>query len=73
MVYLCLDMPAPLQDSITNIMTGMESEYYFEDPYFMHKIIIEEVIALYDRAVWSFRALVRGTEMVWPPLVPFRI
>jgi hypothetical protein len=39
------------------------------DPYALQSIIIEQVLALYDKSIWGVRDLVRGVERVTPPFL----
>jgi len=62
-VVFCFDPPSPfrerLQDAVGQTLSAGEC---IADPYFIITVIIEEVIALFNQSVWSFRDMVRHAE-----------
>lgn len=61
-VILCFDPPHSLQESLSRSVTSSGATLRAEDPFAVHPIIVEEIAALFNRAVWGWRDLVRGLE-----------
>jgi hypothetical protein len=61
---LCFGVPLSLQKSLHNALKSNQESRGFPDPYSLHVAIVEEVIKLYDTAVWTLRGLVRDIEKV---------
>jgi hypothetical protein len=64
-VILCFDLPPSLRQSLSTSLKDPVYQLRLEDPFAFHSLLIEEVIVLYDDAVWSWRDLIRDLEKVW--------
>ncbi len=64
---LRMRFPAPLLDDL-----NFESTH---DPFWIHILLLEELVVLHDASIWSIRDVVRLTELVRPislSQAPFR-
>lgn len=64
LVVLCFDLPLILKDSLSTLLNSA-NRLGSDDPFSFHAILIEELTVMYDRAVWSWRDLVRDLEKLW--------
>lgn len=65
-IILCFDLPpvfkAALKHSVQTSSCELASSPFLRDPYMAHAKILECVTTQFDKAVWSWRDLVRGIE-----------
>lgn len=63
--FFCFDLPTGLQDSIKAALCRSGTELQLTDPFAVHTVLVDEIVALYDQALWSLREQVRNLEKVW--------
>jgi hypothetical protein len=63
-VVLCFDTPITLQDQVRTTLASTNDNRWSYDPYSIHTVIIEAVLVLYERSVWSLRDMIRDVETV---------
>ena len=63
-IALCFGFPETLRDSIKKAVTTNGMKMPLVDPFALHTVLVEEVVALFDQALWHWRDLVRGIEKV---------
>ncbi|PVH69386.1 hypothetical protein DL98DRAFT_505830 [Cadophora sp. DSE1049] len=56
-VVLCFGLPPSLRNSLSNL-----AELRVDDPFSFYTIFVGDVLALYDKALWSWRDRVRDLE-----------
>jgi hypothetical protein len=61
-IALCFDLPKPLKNSIKEAVMTKGMEIPLVDPFALHTVLVEEVVALFDHALWHWRDLVREIE-----------
>jgi hypothetical protein len=61
---LCFDIPSTLQSAITQAIISLDLKLHVETPIVLNNIIIEEVVAHFDKSVWLWRNVVRDLEKV---------
>jgi hypothetical protein len=61
---LCFGLPNMLKDSIVKAVRTKGMGIPLVDPFTLHAVLIEEVVALFDQALWHCRDLVRKIEKV---------
>ena len=66
-VLFCFDIPTILRDRLETHFLAPSLAPNLSDIYSPHVLVIDEIIKLFDRSVWSLRDIVRATEMVKPP------
>jgi hypothetical protein len=59
----CFDLPHSLKDAIT-LSLGKAGSPALTDAFSVHTTLVEEVVALFDTALWQCRDLVRNIEKV---------
>jgi hypothetical protein len=64
-LVLCFDLPLVLKDSLQTCLLNSESRLQIDDPFWFHALLIEELAVMYDKALWSWRHLIRDIEKVW--------
>ncbi|KAI9774479.1 MAG: hypothetical protein M1839_001712 [Geoglossum umbratile] len=69
-VALCFDAPPILQNRLRASLASSQESPGFPDPYSLHRVIIEEILAIYDIAVWSLRDLTRAVERRRTEILP---
>ena len=62
----CFDVPRIFYDNLRAYLLSPSVIIDFQDIYSFHSLIVDEVIKLFDRSVWSIRDSVRKTEKVAP-------
>ncbi|KAH9209899.1 hypothetical protein DL95DRAFT_308961, partial [Leptodontidium sp. 2 PMI_412] len=60
--FFCFDLPTGLQDSIKAALCRSGTELQLTDPFAVHTVLVDEIVALYDQALWSLREQVRNLE-----------
>jgi hypothetical protein len=68
-VVICFDAPRALQTRLEEVLSSDREKREVHDPYALHSVIVDEVLAIYDSSVWSLRDLVRSVEQVLLPRV----
>src|SRR4051812_39593150 len=58
-IVLCFGLPPSLKNSFSNL-----AELRLDDPFSFYTILVEDVLKLYDKALWSWRDRVRDLEQV---------
>ena len=66
-ILLCFDIPLILRRCIQTLFLPPSIIPKLSDIYSPHVLVIDEIIKLFDRSVWSLRDIVRATEMVKLP------
>ena len=66
-VLFCFDIPLVLRDRFQTLFLSPMIMPKLSDIYAPHVLVIDEIIKLFDRSVWSLRDVVRATEMVKLP------
>src|SRR5437762_14120881 len=62
-VALCFDLPHSLKDAITrSVRTTGSPPATIDEAFVIHTTLVEEVVALFDTALWQCRDLVRNIE-----------
>jgi hypothetical protein len=59
---LCFDVPADLQESIGKELLAGDVTQYGQGPFSLHAILMLHIVESFDRAVWSWRDVVRDLE-----------
>ena len=63
-VILCFDFPSSVKDALSSSILKSTISLRLDDPFAVHVVLIEKLVALYDKALWSCRNLVRDMEKV---------
>ena len=63
-IALCFGLPDVLRDSIKKAVMTNGMGMPLVDPFALHTVLAEEVVVLFDHALWHWRHLVRGIEKV---------
>jgi hypothetical protein len=63
-ITFCFGLPNMVKDSIMKAVRENGMRIPLVDPFTLHTILIEEVVALFDQALWRWRDLVRKIEKV---------
>lgn len=63
-IAFCLDVPQTLCGSLQTLFLSPSTAPKISDIYWLHAVIIDEIIRLYDKSVWSLRDIIRVTELV---------
>ena len=66
-ILFCFDIPLMLRDHLQTLFLSPSTLPKLPDIYSPHVLVIDEIIKLFDRSVWSLRDIVRATEMVKLP------
>ena len=66
-ILLCFDIPLMLRDRLQTLFLSPSIMPKLSDIYSPHVLVIDEIIKLFDRSVWSLRDVVRATEKVKLP------
>ena len=66
-VLFCFDIPLILRDHLKSLFLSPSTTPKLSDIYSLHMLVIDEIIKLFNRSVWSLRDIVRATEMVKLP------
>ena len=66
-VLLCFDTPLVLRDRLKTLFLPPSVTTKLPDIYSPHLLVIDEIIKLFDRSVWSLRDVVRATKTVKLP------
>ena len=64
---ICFDTPLILRDHLKTLFLSPSMIPRLSDIYSPHVLVIDEIIELFDKSVWSLRDIVRETEMVKLP------
>jgi hypothetical protein len=59
---LCFDVPADLQESIGKELLAGDLTQYGQGPFSLHAMLMLRVVENFDKAVWSWRDVVRDLE-----------
>lgn len=60
---ICFDIPLTLHDRLQTLFLSPSIIPQLSDMYSLHVLVIDEIIKLFDKSVWSLRDIVRVTEM----------
>jgi hypothetical protein len=63
-IVLCFGLPDMMKDSIVKAVKKNGMSIPLVDPFTLHAVLIEDVVALFDQALWHWRDLVRRIEKV---------
>jgi hypothetical protein len=63
-IVLCFDLPPSLKHSLSTFLMNPATRLHLDDPFAFHAVLTEEITAMYDKALWSWRDLVRDLEKV---------
>ena len=66
-VLFCFDIPLMLRDRLQTLFLSPSIMPKLLDIYSPHVLVIDEIIKLFDRSIWSLRDVIRATEMVKLP------
>ena len=66
-IIFCFDVPQTLHDSLQTHFLSPSTTPKLFDVYSLHVVVIDEIIKLVDKSVWSLRDIVRLTELVVLP------
>ncbi len=69
-IMFCFDVPPTLHDSLQVRFLSPSTTPKLFDVYSLHVVVIDEIIKLLDKSVWSLRDTVRVTELVMLPNYP---
>jgi hypothetical protein len=61
-VLLCFSLPAELQESVIAAMVPLRA--IESSPFALMAVVLEEILDMYDKAVWTWRKRVREIEQV---------
>jgi hypothetical protein len=59
---LCFDVPADLQENIGKVLMAGDVAQYGQGPFSLHAMLMLRIVESFDRAVWSWRDVVRDLE-----------
>jgi hypothetical protein len=59
---LCFDVPADLQAKIGEALLAGDAMHYGQGPFSLHAMLMLRIVESFDRAVWSWRDVVRDLE-----------
>lgn len=62
-IIFCFDVPQTLHDRLQTHFLSPSTMPKLSDVYSLHVVIIDEMIKLFDKSVWSLRDIVRVTEL----------
>ena len=63
-IAFCFNVPQALQERLRTRLVSASTKAKLWHIYSIHSLIVDEIVWLYDRAVWSLRDGVRELEMV---------
>jgi FPC/CPF motif-containing protein YcgG len=63
-LIVCFDSPEGFPTQLKEALTVNAELVSLRNPYVVHHVVLEEVLALYDKCVWSMRDAVREVEQV---------
>ena len=63
-LIFCFDVPQSLHASLRHVVSSSTRPLDLASIYSLHVTIIDEIIMLFDTAVWSLRDIVREIESV---------
>ena len=63
-IIFCFDVPQTLYDRLQTRFLSPSTTPKLLDVYLLHVVVIDEIIKLFDKSVWSLRDIVRVTELV---------
>ncbi|KAH0552956.1 hypothetical protein GP486_006846 [Trichoglossum hirsutum] len=66
-VVLCFSTSRDSQDQLRDALSSRLENRNVCDPYMLHTVIVDEVLSIFDRSVWSLRDLVLSVEKVVMP------
>ena len=69
-IIFCFDVPQTLYDRLETHFLSPSTTPKLSDVYSLHVVIINEIIKLFDKSVWSLRDIIRVTELVMLPNYP---
>ena len=61
-MMLCVDTPDGFREGLKHTLEYKQGLLDFNDPFALHIPLMDQIIALYDRSVWSIRDLIRRVE-----------
>lgn len=62
LVMLCFDVPTSLQEKMAETLLAGNAPRYGQGPFSLHALVIVRIVENFDRAVWSWRDVVRDLE-----------
>lgn len=63
---LCFDVPDALRHAIIHSIMSIDISLISDSAWCLNNIIVEEVVAYFDKSVWLWRDVVRDVEKVFP-------
>ncbi len=63
-IVLCFDVPPSLKAALLNSLSKSGNPLQIDDPFALHAVLVEDVIAFFDTVLWSWRDLIRDLELV---------
>jgi hypothetical protein len=63
---LCFDFPTHLQQTIEQDLLSSDDKHYGHGPFSLHPILLMHMVETFDKAVWSWRDVVRNLETTRP-------
>jgi len=63
---LCFDFPAHLKQAIEHDLLSSDDKHYGHCPFSLHPTLLVHMVETLDKAVWSWRDVVRDLEMTRP-------
>jgi len=67
---LCTGAPDLLRTLLAESLSGQREALNFSDAYSMHVPLMDGIIALYDKSVWTLRDSIRHVEKVFHSIPP---
>ncbi|KAI9705339.1 MAG: hypothetical protein M1820_005169 [Bogoriella megaspora] len=61
-VVVFFDIPDPLRPRFPHGLLNGQNPFYLNDPYWIHVLLVKEIVHMQDKSVWSIRDAVRRTE-----------
>lgn len=63
-IVLCFDLPVSLKDSLMVSIPVSNGRLHQNDPFSFHRVLLGEVVELYNTALWAWRDMIRDMEKV---------
>lgn len=63
-ILLCFDPPSSMQDRLEATLSSKDTKLNPCNPYTLHCVVTEEILAVFDNAIMSIRDQIRNLELV---------
>ena len=63
---MCFDFPAHLKQAIEHDLLNSDDKHYGNGPFSLYPTLLVYMVETFDKAVWSWRDVVRDLEMTRP-------